>query len=201
MQSVNNLYGIAFTINYDPAYVQPGTMQIDFTNSWLGNNLNTLHLTKDFYATGSIDMGYVKTDHSNTSGNGQFATLTFTVANGVSGLTNLSFSKIFAIDKNEIPIAVTPIDGSVYTSMHENAALQNMIAVYPNPASNSIHINDLNNVVISLKLIDRIGKEIYTEKISGNKTEINVAAFDEGLYILQLETTLGIITKKILLLR
>ena len=207
LQTVNNLYGIAFTINYDPAYIQPGTMQIDFTNSWLGNNQNTLHLTKDLYSTGSIDMGYVKTDHINTSGNGQFATLTFTVSNGVSGLTNLSFSNIYAIDKYEVPISVTPINGSVYTSVNDNPSLQNLISVYPNPATTSINIEDLNNIIQKVELMDVSGRVMYS---SSRTTALKGAAFNtnksftistenisDGIYLLRVETIKGVLNEKV----
>jgi len=196
---VTNLYGMAFTVNYDVTFIQAGTMKIDFTNSWLGTNLNTLQLTKDNYTNGKIDLGFVKTDHQNSSGSGLFATLTFTVANNVSGFLNLSFSNITALDKNEIPLPINAVPSSVYTSVNELPALENLISVFPNPATYILTVADPNNIVQQLKIIDRIGRVIYLDQSKSSKTQINVAAFNEGIYILRIETTKGILNKKILI--
>ncbi len=194
-----NLYGMAFTINYDPTHIQAGTVQIDFTNSWLGTNLNTLHLTKDDYANGKIDMGFVRTDHQNVSGNGLFATLTFTVANNASGYLNLAFSKITALDKNEIPLPVNAVASSVYTSINETPALENLISVYPNPASSMITIHDPNTIIQQLKIVDRLGRVIYENESKSNAIKINVSAFTAGIYFLRIETTKGVLNKKMVI--
>jgi hypothetical protein len=50
--AIPNGYGIAFTVNYDPAGIDTNTVSIDFNNSWLGTiNSDMIGIRKDFYYT------------------------------------------------------------------------------------------------------------------------------------------------------
>lgn len=198
---VNNLYGIAFTVNYDPAFVQNGTMQIDFTSSWAATNVNSINSSRDEYSNGKIDVGFVRTDHQNINGFGELATLNFTIPNNVSGNLNLSISKITALDKSEIPIPVQSSGASIYTSLTENPSLENLISIFPNPVSSNLKINDPNGIIRHLELVDSNGKVVYgNDYLIGNDI-INVTSLSEGLYCARINTSLGVFVKKILIKR
>lgn len=195
--AANNVYGMAFTVNYDPTLVAANSMQIDFSNSWLGTATNTIHLTKDFPLNGSIDMGYTRTDHVNASGNGTFATLTFTVANNASGPLNLSFSKVVVLDKNEFPIAVNAQSSSVYTYINENES-GNYISLYPNPAVSELTIllpHYSKNAEVTVTNVT--GKVIYQNSyLSTQKIDVNTSSFGTGIYFVQIQTADFISTRK-----
>ncbi|MEP7168791.1 MAG: hypothetical protein ABI855_05420, partial [Bacteroidota bacterium] len=71
----DSIYGIALTINYDPSFIQAGTMNIDFINSWMITPTNNIHIEKDFSASGNFDLALSRIDHTNSSGYGLIATL------------------------------------------------------------------------------------------------------------------------------
>ncbi len=196
---VNNLYGIAFTVNYDPAFVQSGSMQIDFTSSWAASNVNSIQLAKDDYASGIFDVGLARTDHQNINGFGVLATLTFIVSGNVGGNLNFSITNITAIDKSEIPIPIQPSSASIYTSLTETPSLENLISVFPNPVSSMLNLKDPNNIIRQVELIDCNGKVVYRNDYLIGNDNINVTSLCEGLFCMRINTTLGVFVKKILI--
>ncbi|MEL7534170.1 MAG: hypothetical protein AAFN10_22895 [Bacteroidota bacterium] len=82
----DSVYGIAFTINYDPSLVEMGSVQIDYANSWLGiKNQNMLTLAKDDHANGRVDLALVRNDQINQSGFGQIAKIRVVMIDDISG--------------------------------------------------------------------------------------------------------------------
>jgi PKD repeat protein len=74
------------------------------------------------------------------------------------------------------------------------------IAIYPNPAGKRLYIKIDEGVdITSLQIIDILGKEYETKYLS--KNVLDVATLASGTYILRLETSKGLITKKIQVLR
>ncbi|MEO8086196.1 MAG: cohesin domain-containing protein, partial [Bacteroidota bacterium] len=93
----SGVYGIAFTVNYDPAFIQPGTMSVDYASSWVENAGNHLHIEKDFPGAGKTDIAFTRINHSDASGYGIIATLNFVVSPTANGPFNLSFSHVKVI--------------------------------------------------------------------------------------------------------
>jgi hypothetical protein len=77
-----------------------------------------------------------------------------------------------------------------------NSKLSSM-SIYPNPASNQLYIDNKNNITIQqLQLLSIEGKEIFkTKNISTDK--IDVSDLPEGLYLLRLQTSEGMVQKKV----
>ena len=69
----------------------------------------------------------------------------------------------------------------------------NEFSIYPNPTVNYLFINGLNEYE-NVTIYDMTGQLIYNAKVSNN--QIDVRNFQNGIYILIIETEKGIITKK-----
>jgi len=54
----NNVYGLVFCIEYDPLLIDSASAQMNYSNSWLAADTNTISLERDFYATGNFDVGF-----------------------------------------------------------------------------------------------------------------------------------------------
>ncbi len=195
----NNIYGIAFTINYDPSFVQAGSMQLDITNSWLGDGSNSIHIGENQFSNGQFDVGFVRIDHQNISGNGMIATLSFTVANGVSGLFNLSFTKVVAIDKYEYSIPIHPLSSSIYTSLFEDLTLEYLINVFPNPASDYLVVTSPSEIINQITCFNLVGKELFSIEGNRKQFEFSTQSLKEGVYVLKIETSKGVVNKKIVI--
>ncbi|MBI2004199.1 T9SS type A sorting domain-containing protein [Candidatus Pacearchaeota archaeon] len=75
------------------------------------------------------------------------------------------------------------------------------IKFFPNPVKEKLIVQFENFKNFEIKLLNVLGKEIYNEKISDEKTEINLSEYGEGIYFLSVETEEGITRRKIFVVR
>jgi len=68
--------------------------------------------------------------------------------------------------------------------------------IYPNPATSTITVESKIKEVQSIKMVDVLGREIYYLPIQNNKIEIDVSHLPSGIYILQLQSKNGVVSKK-----
>ncbi|MFI5218760.1 MAG: T9SS type A sorting domain-containing protein, partial [Bacteroidia bacterium] len=177
----NNVYGIAFTIGYDPALVQAGSVYLDYSTSWIATPTNFIHLEKDFSAFGNFDMGLCRINHTNVSGNGTIATLHFTVASTASGWLTLSFSDVLAISANELPVPVNPLPSVVYTNVEEHVSSETL-SIYPNPVNDYLYFNTHNNSFERIEIFDKLGRKVIEANPNINK--IYLGNIPSGMYLL-----------------
>lgn len=94
------------------------------------------------------------------------------------------------------------ISRTAITSTNEIDPKEN-VYVFPNPASDVINI-DLSESITSfhsVKLLDIWGQEITNHIINGDRIQLNVQGLMPGMYVLQLASVKGFITRKILISR
>ncbi len=90
---INDLYGIAFSVEYDSAIVDASSAFIVFDMSWLGlNNDDMITLQKDFHSPGRIDVALTKIDGQASTGFGELARLYITVEDDI-------FSDLMILDQ------------------------------------------------------------------------------------------------------
>ncbi|MCL1850813.1 MAG: C10 family peptidase [Bacteroidetes bacterium] len=89
--------------------------------------------------------------------------------------------------------------------VNDNSLLDNL-TIFPNPASDFIFLSfssELTNQNIACRIIDLAGKEVYSKNIDYTcdiyATQIPVAHLAKGFYLLQLSTTTGKTTSKIII--
>ena len=94
-------------------------------------------------------------------------------------------------------VSFMPLDSacspSITTSIRE-ITQEYSIHVYPNPTSNSITIEAPQQAIIEITNIQ--GQLIKTFSTSGNKTNIDVAYFPNGIYVLEVKTEKGVEVRK-----
>jgi len=196
----DQFYGVAFTVNYDPVMVQPNSMEILFNNTWFGNGTNTMHLSKDDYNNGTVDMAFVKNDHQNEGGYGSFATLHFTLANIAGSALNLSFSKILALDKYEIQQPVNVINGSISTGVEDVDASSTELYIYPNPVNDVLQVTVPHQTIKEISLISMEGKKVLSQTgVISNR--VNVGELANGVYLLEVRTKNELLRRKIVISR
>ena len=138
----SNVYGLAFTVQYDASQIQAGSVGLNYNGSWLTPSNNIVHLEKDFYASSHIDVGMARTNHANISGNGTIANLTFQVSNtAANGPINLSFNNVTVMDWAQTIIPVNTVNNFVTVGINQIDVNVSNINVYPNPFANEANIN------------------------------------------------------------
>jgi PKD repeat protein len=74
-----------------------------------------------------------------------------------------------------------------FTGVDEINANSN-VAVYPNPSKGVFTVSARNNTKITtVKVMDMLGKTVYTKRVNTNSTEVDITAMNKGLYMIILE--------------
>ena len=71
-------------------------------------------------------------------------------------------------------------------------------AIYPNPANDVVTIESNNLDISGVTIYNFLGASVYSNA-SFNGGQINVSSLNKGVYILKIEATGGILTKKLVI--
>jgi hypothetical protein len=208
---VPNGYGIAFTVNYDPAGIDTGTVLIDFNNSWLGTiNNDMIGIQKDFYNQGQIEVALTRTNQIAAAGSGTIGHINFTIKDDVlpkSAFLRLDFdiTNIRFIDPMGtvipvigIPTQVLVTDG--FTSTETLLSKQeNALTVFPNPTTGQIQIQSLVEEIETILIYNLTGTLLYQkENINTLNTTLDLKALPTGIYIATVISEKGMQTVRII---
>lgn len=201
---VVNLYGIAFSVNYDSSKVEAQTAQTAFPTSWLGTpGSNMLSLDHDLYPMERIDMGLVRTDKMAVNGYGHIADLIVVIDDHIAKRDvpfYLSFSRVFAVDATGEPIEVghTPGEAVIKVTTGIDEALEKALKMGIDPASGEIRLTHPGHLLTGVSLYDLQGRRLYNlAAVQRDETVLRVGEMASGTYFLEIHTEKGKVTKKL----
>ncbi len=74
----------------------------------------------------------------------------------------------------------------------------NTFSVYPNPATNVVNIkSSVNTSIQTVSITDLNGRTVKTNTVSGNEAQINISDLASGVYMMNISSDQGSVTKKI----
>ncbi len=193
---INNLYGIAFNINYDASLVQAGTESITYPASWLGApGTNAIKISK-VDATANIAYGALtRIDHSDVSGYGKIADFKFQIKTLLTSPVTMPLY-ISTYKANN----AAGIEQTFTTSVSEINKVSG-ITVYPNPFSSQTNIcfnQEQKHSII--KIMDVLGKEVRSIDFSGKYLSIEKGEMKDGIYFLQvIDENKNLVSRKIII--
>jgi len=205
--SVQELYGVAFSIEYDPAFVEEGTLSVSFMNSVLGvEDVEQTGLHKTLQDIGRADIGITRLNKMNWSGTGEIGILSYVMADDIIGKQGVPFSMniidVFAmsLDGTELLMNAGSAETDVQSGLEELLA---EIKVSPNPASQEISIDyssmasELSNLTV--RLIDLRGSTVMMEELNDATygTTWDVSGLSNGLYFLEISSESAVYSMKI----
>ena len=201
-----DIYGIAFSITYDPQVIVPGTANLSVSPSWLGVAGNDLlMIQKDFHAQGRLDIGLTRIDGMNISGTGEIGRFNIIVediifANGGNlekTLEETSFGienvRVINFEGEEIPVNNTITSTPIILSTKPDILPTNSITVIPNPVQHTAFISAKGLDIESVQLLDQLGRVILNQQLSTPSTtyQINFPTVPDGIYLLHVKTKSG----------
>ena len=210
--AAEEVYGIAYSLTYDTAYIEEGSVSIGFGNSWLGvNNNNMITVQRNFPSEGRIDIAMTRIDGNNITDYGQLAQLFITVEDDIlfapdngNGLEFRVENAIFNITNvlvinnlgEEIPVIPTETSAPVGTTTSTpNITFAEVIQVFPNPAKDRIWVTTKNTTLQNIRLYNLNGELIrWTTEPS-----LDVQQVPTGLYLLKVQTEAGVHVEKVLI--
>jgi hypothetical protein len=209
---VNNIYGLAFTFNYDPLVIDSNYSVFTFIPSWLGTSANSININRNFTSSGQVKASITGIDHISRSGNGQIATFRGVVTtDNINGKTysyyhNLNYiSNVTAIDKYGNPIQLNEGIDSNYVGFFVNGikplSAPTVVAVYPNPAATLVKIS-ADADITEISITDMLGETVQTMNVSNKKAEVlNISQLTSGVYIVHVSSAGGSATAKLIVNR
>ncbi|MBL4654402.1 MAG: T9SS type A sorting domain-containing protein, partial [Bacteroidia bacterium] len=201
-QQAQEIYGIAFRISFNASFIDSGSLSMDFNNSWLGiRDTNMVVLTSSDYNNGFMDVALTRIDHMPKDGDGELGALTFvTIDNLSGGIFELDFEETTIIDTAATLIPHNPLPDStlVINGIADLLLVGKNVEIYPNPATDNIHIDAGNLKVQVVKLYDILGSLVLKQEFSKLQyIDINTSNIPVGVYILTLETNKGTVTRRV----
>ncbi len=208
---VTDLYGLAFTINFNNTVLDTNYIAFDFTGCWIGTpGVNLLTYTYQRSTDGAIDVAITRTDQLDTSGFGYVGRFGSVIVDNVGARlasgnfmnANFTISNITAIhfDETLLPLAAfgdsIVIDTAGTTGIKTQEALAGKVIIYPNPASDKLMIRSGNLKVVSLEVVNSMGHKVLKQNNLMEGHAINTTILSQGLYILKLQTEAGVVVKK-----
>ncbi|MFQ5446906.1 MAG: T9SS type A sorting domain-containing protein, partial [Saprospiraceae bacterium] len=195
---VQNAYGIAFTLRFDPMVIDPASIEIQYDPSWLGvQSVNLLTFDQSQASDGIIEVALVRTDGNNVSGFGQVAGFIGIIDN-IAGkeLVTIEITDVKAISENEKLIPLYRQTEVVDLVTATNEQQQDVIRVYPNPAGQYVIISHPDDLPIeSVQLKDMNGRTLKTEKLVNN--QLDISALPAGVYTLHIKAGEAIFVNRI----
>ncbi|HEY0262209.1 MAG TPA: T9SS type A sorting domain-containing protein [Chitinophagales bacterium] len=201
----NNVYGVAFTYNFDASVLDTSSIKFFYTNSWLDSDTAQLSIAKNFYDLGQIKTAISRTDHTTRSGNGEIAQfraiITTDNINGISWHNTSHFISLSkAVDNVGYLIALNEgIDSAVVlkSSLGISDVKEISFTLSPNPANSTITIKGTENIE-GIVIANVLGEKVFTENnaSTGSAKVLDISMLPNGIYIAQINTHKGIGEKR-----
>ena len=171
---VTNLYGMAYTINYNSLLIDSGSVNVKFDSTWMGTTgKNIISMQKDFWYSGQVELALTRTDNQNVSNYVQIGELSFVLkedisSNASSQMLKFSFSDATAISNNEHLIPVNLMSDSVAIFMNASGIKYDFnkyrgsnINIYPNPAKEILYVEMENAQLQNINIFNSIGESVF----------------------------------------
>ncbi|MCI5058869.1 MAG: T9SS type A sorting domain-containing protein [Flavobacteriales bacterium] len=211
VQAANNIYGVTFSLNYDPALIDTSSVTVSYNNSWLGNISNPgnmIALDKNLPSAGRVDVGLTRTDQANNSGMGEIASIEIFTIDDLTGkqtiyeTLKLMLSNVRIISNDESIVNVNLINDSIVIT--DDPALgisdyqENMdVMLYPNPAKDVIRLTT-NMQIADVYIYNAIGQAVLQFQAT-DENIISVDHLENGIYNVIIVGDEQMIHKKLIL--
>jgi hypothetical protein len=185
-QPLEDIYGIAFTINFDPEIINPSSIEISYDPSWIGAQpINLIKMDKTKAAEGKVEIAISRIDQNNVSGFGEIAAF-IGIIDDIAGKQDMTveISHVMAIKNNEVRIPLrTPVQTVELVTNVKEWTNDTKVNIYPNPTTDRIFIKTSDNSPIEfVEILDVNGRVI--QRIEQPENDLSLDNFTSGMYIL-----------------
>lgn len=203
-ETVEQAFGLAFTLRYDPETVEAGSIHIE-PNGWLlGDEGEHLLMYRDYPSDGRVEVGMVRLDGQGVSGEGQIAEFVIIMEDVI--LRNLidveTFFKIEDVElitPGEVELPTAPRETTVLvegvTNTNEIPAAT-MIQIAPNPTVGLVQIQVGALELQQIQLLDARGRSLM---LTNTPTDtVDLSNYPAGVYYLRVSTDQGVMYEKVI---
>ncbi|MDG1433598.1 MAG: Ig-like domain-containing protein [Saprospiraceae bacterium] len=195
--------GVTFQMAYNPIIFDTAFVAFD-EGGWLGYDAPVMQFSK-IPNEGNLDVAFTRSDETTKSGFGKIGTVSI-VVDDIQGIrsdefTTVSFTNSYSLTGNGHLTKLNDVEVQIEIDESDfNPDLRkNLLNVFPNPVIDGI-VNlqtDYYNVIQHARVINLMGQIIQTrEGNNTNKLTLDVSKLETGMYIMDVMTSEGPMTKK-----
>ncbi len=207
----NDVYGLAFTFNYDVQVVDSSFVQLEFSDSWLCDLADCISINHEDYGNGQLQIGLTRIDQQSRSGYGEIGTIKMKITtdniNGKDDLyyfLNAFINNVTMIDEEGNELQTNAGGDSVAVHYEEtsiNELDEGLIQIYPNPSDNYIVIENITHPssLIGIEIFNPAGsvaERMIKPVMTDGKLIINISDLTDGIYFIKLRFENGNILKR-----
>ena len=200
---ITDIYGIAFTIDFDTSIVQENETIFTNEGGWMNTTEDNLYtFNKQFAPAGIIkpEFAYVSQDGQSMSGFGEICKMDIVIEDILIGLDgepvdsialDLKFKRVLGLNAEEEDMLITIAQTTMVVTATEEVLLPiTDIKVLSQTKNQRIFIQSDSKINQAL-LINTSGQTIYRRSPHGTELEIFTTGFPAGIYFLYVRTQEG----------
>lgn len=198
---VEDIYGVAFTLEFDPEVINPESVRLFYPATWIGEpGVNSITFDSLFAEDGYIEIALTRTDGNVVSGYGPIAYLGG-IIDDIAGLHEIRVGIDRAVALNVLGDWI-PLQG-VETSVDLNDVsdeigkidLRRGLRLWPNPARDLLNIHNRAGLPVDwVEIIDPRGRRIGARLLQ--QSTVPVGNLPEGPYFLRMKIGKYVITER-----
>ncbi len=211
---VLDMHGVAFSLNLPPDLVDTNTITMQFyDDSWLGYDAPSLQMEEQPWG-GRLDAAFTRTSGTPASGIGVIGVMTCIVTDDFDGFKTpdgrtplkIGVNGVRSMASSGLTYEVPGSPATIYIKHDISNAtpLEQEVFVFPNPSAGdqlNVHVNG-NRALREIDIYDLSGSLIASSKhLTGKYFSPDISALSNGLYILRITTTDGVVSRKFEVLR
>jgi len=212
---VVDLHGLAFGLNINSNIIDSSSFAGEFYhNSWFNYANPSLQMLKQPFA-GAVHAALTRTGGKGVSGNGIIGQVSYIVVDEIDGWKDSGYAPFFKsristeniLIENEFgehfALEDTYIDIQINKNIEAPIPTEEKLIVYPNPASDvvQLHFNG-RNTIYGYTILDIFGNVVVSNNnYHEQHVKIDTQQLPSGMYIVKVTSALGVITKKVEVLK
>ena len=217
---VVDIFGLAFGLNFLPSLIDSASLTGYFyRDGWFASTSPTLQMLKQPRA-GTIHAAFTKVGSiaedeldgikpTGTSGNGIIGIISFIAEDELDGIRSDDEYVTRRISTNDIEmedaagekflLLDTYVDIRINKKKTTPVPTEDKLLAFPNPARENVNLHfNGRNTIKGYKMVDMFGNITgQMSNVDQQSVSINTKNYPSGIYLLQVVTTQGVITKKI----
>lgn len=201
---LSDIYGVAFTVEFDPEVIDPNDVEISYPTSWLGEpGVNLQALSYKYLGKGKIEIAITRTDQNEVSGYGVVAMFRG-IRDDIVGRSEsqMDINRSYAVRADQSLVSLHGLsknaifDKKTTDQKYGFIDLKRGMRVYPNPTSSMITIDNYFGVPIDAVQILTPNGKVMSPRYQGT-TQLDVSSLPDGLYLIRVEIEGYIIHQKL----
>lgn len=202
-----DVYGLAFSIIYDPEVIVSGSPNLDVNGSWLGDWGNDLFgIQKNFHGQGRLDLAMTRIDGQGRSGAGEIGRFNIIVEDiifigagnqdrGGDLKTTFEIKDVLVINPagEEIEVDLPMSEFEIVSSTKAVVLPEIPFQITPNPSNGAVLISSPENQIQEIRIWNTLGHPVLQrQSVASVAEKLFLEHLPAGIYWVEVRTDDGI---------